>query len=91
MTTRTRGSAAGNMLAMLAGFIVVAVLSNLPNDLAKLFGAQLYEPPKWMPIIEFPWRIAFGTVTTYAVAALFRTPPEQVERLSKEVLRHQAG
>jgi Na+/proline symporter len=73
MTTRTRGNCGGNLLAMLAGFVVVAVLSDLPNDVARLFGGHLYEPPSWLPIIEFPWRIAFGTVVTFAVAICFRT------------------
>ena len=73
MTTRTRGNCHGNLLAMLAGFIVVAFFSNLPNDVAKMFGTQLYAPPAWLPIIEFPWRIAFGTVVTFAVALCFRT------------------
>jgi len=74
MTTRTRGNCTGNLLAMALGFAVVAVLSNLPNDVAKMFGHHLYDPPGWLPIIEFPWRIAFGTVVTYAVALCFRTP-----------------
>lgn len=78
MTTRRRGSPGGNLLAMTVGFAVVAFFSNLPNDLAKMFGGQLYTPPGWMPVIEFPWRIAFGTVTTYAVAVLFPTPEGQV-------------
>ena len=73
MTTRTRGNCHGNLLAMLAGFVVVAFFSNLPNDVAKMFGTQLYAPPAWLPIIEFPWRIAFGTVVTFAVALCFRT------------------
>ena len=55
---------------MLAGFVVVAILSNLPNDVARLFGGHLYEPPPWLPIIEFPWRIAFGTVVTFSGIAL---------------------
>src|SRR5260370_16299597 len=57
MVTRTRGNCAGNLLAMLTGFIVVAVLSNLPNDLAKMFGGQLYTPPPCLPLISFPFRI----------------------------------
>ena len=73
MTTRTRGNCTGNLLAMLAGFIVVAILSDLLNDLARMFGGPLYSPPDWLPIIEFPWRIAFGTVVTFAVALCFRT------------------
>jgi len=91
MTTRTRGSATGNLLAMAAGFAVVAVLSDLPNDMAKLFGTHLYDPPAGMPIIEFPWRIAFGTVVTYFVAVLFPTPREQVEKAWKQVQQMRAA
>src|SRR5882757_1041152 len=42
MTTKTRGNCHGNLLAMAAGFIVVAILSNLPNDVARMFGGILY-------------------------------------------------
>jgi hypothetical protein len=72
---------------MIAGFVVVAILSNLPNDMAKMFGRQLYTPPDWMPVIEFPWRIAFGTVTTYAVAVLFATPEKQVAEAVAQLKR----
>ena len=85
MITRRRGNCHGNLLAMLIGFTVVAVLSNLPNDVAKMFGTQLYTPPSWLPIIEFPWRIAFGTVVTFAVAVCFRTDPEAEKALSVRV------
>lgn len=81
MTTRTRGNCTGNLLAMLAGFVVVAFFSNLPNDFAKMFGTELYQPPSWLPIIEFPWRIAFGTVVTFCVAVCFRTPEKSLARL----------
>jgi Na+/proline symporter len=74
MVTRTRGSCRGNLLAMLIGFLVVGVLSDLFNDAAGLFGGKLYRTPPWLPIIEFPWRICFGTVVTAGVALCFRTP-----------------
>ena len=74
MTTRTRGSCGGNLLAMLIGFVFVALLSDLPNDLAMMSGRRLYEPPSWMPIIEFPWRVMAGTIATFSVAILFKTP-----------------
>ena len=80
MTTRTRGSNAGNLLAMVAGFVVVAILSDLPNDAARLFGGRAYTPPSWMPIIEFPWRVLFGTVVTAGVALCFRTPAAALSR-----------
>jgi SSS family solute:Na+ symporter len=85
MTTRTRGTSGGNLLAMVIGFAVVAVLSDLPNDVATMFGARLYRPPAWLPIIEFPWRIAFGTVVTYAVAACFRTPKMQIDANARNI------
>jgi len=78
MVTRTRGACGGNLIAMIAGFVAVAILSNLPNDLARLFGSQLYTPPEWLPIIEFPWRIMFGTIVTFVIAVCFRTPATQV-------------
>ena len=88
MTTKTRGSCTGNLLAMLAGFLVVAVLSNLFNDVATMFGGRLYETPPWLPVIEFPWRIAFGTVVTYAVAVCFRTSAAQIETMRAGLATH---
>ena len=80
MTTRTRGSCGGNLLAMAVGFVFVALLSDLPNDLAIMFGHRLYTPFPWMPIIEFPWRIMAGTLATFSVAVLFRTKPSEMNR-----------
>ncbi|MEO0017919.1 MAG: hypothetical protein RLZZ522_1202, partial [Verrucomicrobiota bacterium] len=74
--TKTRGSETGNLLAMAAGMVAVAWLSNLPNDLARMItGHALYENPAWLPIIEFPWRIMAGTLVTAGVALCFRTRP----------------
>jgi hypothetical protein len=30
-----------------------------------------------MPIIEFPWRILFGTAVTFGVAVLFRSAKDK--------------
>ena len=73
--TRTRGSETGNPIAMAAGVIVVAILSDLPNDLSEMItGSALYKNPSWLPVIEFPWRIMAGTLVTVAVALCFKTP-----------------
>jgi len=53
-----------------------------------MFGRQIYKTPEWLPVIEFPWRIAFGTVVTYAVAVCFRTPRQQVERMRETIATH---
>ncbi|MFZ9940557.1 MAG: sodium:solute symporter [Luteolibacter sp.] len=72
--TRNRGSEFGNPIAMLAGFVAVAILSNLPNDVWKMIaGGSLYTNPEWLPVIEFPWRIMAGTLVTVAVALCFKS------------------
>jgi Na+/proline symporter len=77
MLTKSRGSDRGNIIAMILGFIVVVILSGLPNKIAGLFGGQLYTQPSWLPVMEFPWWICFGTIITFSVAILFRTGPGQ--------------
>jgi SSS family transporter len=73
MFTKRRGNNLGNIVAMIAGFIVVAILSGLPNKIASVFGGKLYTQPNWLPVMEFPWWICFGTIVTFSVAILFRT------------------
>ncbi|MFL6513750.1 MAG: sodium:solute symporter [Chthoniobacterales bacterium] len=73
MLTRRRGNDFGNVLAMIIGFVVVAIISGLPNRLASLVGGQLYQQPGWLPVMEFPWWICFGTIVTFGVAVCFRT------------------
>jgi Na+/proline symporter len=72
--TRSRGSELGNPIAMLAGFIAVAILSNLPNDIWKMLaGGNLYTNPEWLPLLTFPWRIMAGTLVTLTVALCFKS------------------
>jgi len=73
MLTKSRGNNRGNVVAMIVGFIVVSIFSGLPNNIAGLFGGKLYTQPSWLPVMEFPWWIFFGTVVTFSVAILFRT------------------
>jgi hypothetical protein len=61
---------------MIVGFIVVAILSGLPNNIAGILGGKLYPQPNWLPVIGFPWWICFGTVVTFFIAILFRTGRE---------------
>ncbi len=66
-----RGSCAGNTLAMTAGFLVVSLMSGLHNDVWALFTGGPLWAPAWLPVIEFPWRILFGTATTFLIAVSF--------------------
>jgi solute:Na+ symporter, SSS family len=76
--TKTRGSDFGNGLAMLAGFVTVAYLSGLDQGIAATLGLGDGIPrPDWMPVVEFPWRIMFGTIVTFSIALCFRTPDHQ--------------
>lgn len=75
MLTKTRGNCAGNMIGMLAGFIAVGFLTDLPNDVWRMItGSELYPNP--LPVIAFTWRIMAGTLVTVAVALCFSTPRE---------------
>ena len=65
MLTRTRGNDTGNILAMAAGFIVIAVLTGL-----------IPLPASWeqhIPEIAFPWRVTIGTLATFFVGLCFRS------------------
>jgi SSS family solute:Na+ symporter len=73
MFTRKHGTNTGNIIAMVVGFIAVAVISGLPNSIARIFGGELYRQPPWLPLAEFPWWICFGTIVTFVVAICFRT------------------
>src|ERR1043166_3782509 len=75
--TKRRGNDFGNILAMIIGFIVVAILSGLPNGIARIVlgisdphAHPLYPQPPWLPEMEFPWWICFGTIATFCVAIL---------------------
>jgi hypothetical protein len=67
------GNDRGNLIAMVVGFTVVTILSDLANTIARLFGKVAYVKPDWLPTMEFPWWICFGTIVTFLVAVLFRT------------------
>src|SRR3954470_20965542 len=51
MLTRTRGNDRGNIIAMICGFVVVSILSGLPNGIANIFGTKFYEQPDWLPLM----------------------------------------
>ena len=79
MLTRQRGNDTGNPLAMLAGFLAVAVVSGLPNQVWQIFsGGNLYAQPAWLPVMEWPWWVMSSSLATFFVAICFRTPGEAV-------------
>jgi SSS family solute:Na+ symporter len=43
------------------------------------FEGGYVRPPVWLVQIEFPWRVMFGTLTTYSVAWCFRRNREAIE------------
>ena len=63
---------------LVAGFVVVCLISGLPNAIARIFGAKLYDQPNWLPVMEFPWWICFGSIVTFFVAISFRTGREHL-------------
>jgi solute:Na+ symporter, SSS family len=99
MLTKTRGSDRGNLVAMGSGFIAVAILSGLHNDVWNLLHPLDPDLISWMsshpkgpafqhwrwglPTINFTWRITAGTLVTVAVALIFRTPRERMKSAEK--------
>lgn len=90
MVTRNRGSNRGNMIGMICGFIAVAILSGLYNDVLSLSGFTPFQKPAWLPVISFPWRIMFGTIVTFIVAVSFRTPAAQIQMALDHIRKGQS-
>ena len=49
-----------------------------PVMFIPVFKRAVLWQPDWLPGIEFPWRILFGTAVTFAVAVCFRTPANRI-------------
>jgi len=73
MLTRTRGSNAGNIIAMSSGFITVLLLSGTANTILSFWGLPLLSLPK----IAFTWYIMFGSIVTFLIGILFRSKPKK--------------
>jgi len=88
MLTKTRGNCRGNVIGMISGFVAVAFLTNLPNDVSGMIvGKPLYQNPEWLPIIAFTWRIMFGALVTVGVALCFRSDANRRESSRESRLR----
>ncbi len=49
------------------------------------FAEGYVHPPDWLVQIEFPWRVMFGTLTTYAVAWCFKRDTWRLLKYEKEI------
>ncbi|HEY7089122.1 MAG TPA: hypothetical protein VH518_13590, partial [Tepidisphaeraceae bacterium] len=74
--TRTRGSDAGNLVAITAGLVATVYLGGLHVDIGKLFGLSLPPPPIK---VAFTWFAMIGSMTVFLVGVLFRTPEHVIE------------
>src|SRR5262249_7373868 len=73
MLTRTRGSDAGNMLAITLGLTTTIYLGNLHVDFLNLLGLGRFAHPA--PVkISFTWFALIGATVVFAIGVLFRTP-----------------
>lgn len=81
MLTRTRGSDAGNVVAVAAGLIAVFVLSGRLGDLWNWAASPGYALalPAWVPRIEFTWYPTIGAAVTLGIGLLFGTPADAIE------------
>ncbi len=89
MTTRGRGRDGTNLIAMIIGISAVLMLCKVSIP-AFSCGALLHGHlaaaewnfgwfmPEWWPKISWPWFVFVGSTVTFAIAVLFRTPPNQI-------------
>jgi len=68
LLTKGRGSDTGNIIAMCAGALIVAILSGLPDQVCQLFSLK---PGISVPQIAFPFRILVGSTVTFLCALIF--------------------
>jgi Na+/proline symporter len=78
MLTKNRGNNFGNILAMILGFVVVAILSGLPKIRSPLLTERSFtnNPAgcrKWVPLLDF-----FGPSSRFLVAICSKSRPHQV-------------
>jgi SSS family solute:Na+ symporter len=79
MFTTSRGSDAGNMLAISAGLLATVVVGKLDlvilNSVAPWFGIDsTFQQPGWIPEVSFTWWAMIGALVVVAIGVLFRTP-----------------
>ena len=72
MFTKRRGNDMGNIVAMIIGFIVVAILSGL-STASPAVGGKCYTQPSWLPGWNFHGGFASAQSSRFPIAILFRT------------------
>jgi Na+/proline symporter len=86
MLTRSRGSDAGNIIAITVALLSMIFLSGQHVDLMNMLnpvpaGAKpLYKLPSWMPVIKWTWFAMFGAFIVLFIGLLFPTPRAVLEQ-----------
>src|SRR5256714_9296134 len=70
--TKRRGRNIGDIISLIIGLILVAGFSGVANGVFSTFCTTLYTQPSWLPVMEFPWWICFGTMVPFFTAFFFR-------------------
>src|SRR5439155_22345938 len=90
MFTRTRGSDAGNMIAITIGLVTTIYLGGLHVDFLYLLGLQRLAHPA--PIkISFTWFALIGAVVVFAVGIFFKTPSHVLRSAAQQAVDAQRG
>lgn len=92
MFTKSRGSDAGNLIAITLGLVATVILGEMhviaANLVAPLLGTEpTFVRPPWLPKVAFTWFALIGAVVVFAVGLMFQTPGtvrEKAERIARE-------
>lgn len=86
MLTKTRGSDRGNLWAVTVGLLSVLLISGKLHDFVNWILPAGYDIPfpSWLPKVKFTWFVMVGSIATFIVGVLFKTPPEVVKSALKK-------
>jgi SSS family transporter len=90
MLTKTRGSDAGNVLALTVGLIAVIIITRQHEEILKAFAPSLlpkFAFPAWWPKIAFTWYAMIGALITFVIGVLFPTPQPVVVQAEQRRLQ----
>jgi Na+/proline symporter len=86
MFTKTRGSDAGNFIAISAGLATTVVLGGLHIDAANLIVSAMGSSRRFaspLPTISFTWFAMIGAIVVFGVGVFFRTPQHVLDEAER--------
>jgi Na+/proline symporter len=91
MLTRSRGSDAGNLIAITVGLVSMIFISGQHIDLLNLLHPvaagmkPIYRLPEWMPVVSWTWFALAGAIIVFCIGVLFPTSTHARARVQERI------